>query len=141
DARSPFRRKMRHLVQSKISTSGTIAQVHTRQAIQKTHELGRFVPRITNQPFVGTFTRKHDLLTIAMHALCQFEQSATRSIDDWRLGRLDEFRITVERFEITIVLHDRWLRPDVARGKTGRAQFIELGFTDPHSISIDCWPF
>src|SRR5260370_18132194 len=92
-----------------------VAKIHSRPSSEKSHELGRFVPWITDQPFVGAFAGQDDFLAIGMNALGKFEQRAAGRVDHRSFGGFNESRITFERFAIAVLLYDRWLGSDVPR--------------------------
>ena len=128
---------MRHFVQAQITAARQVAQIHSRDGVEKSHELGRLVPRITDQPFVGAFAGEHDFLAIGMNAFGQFEQGAARCIDHRSFGGFNEPWITFERFAIAVLLDNRWLGPDVPGGETCRTQFVKLRLIHSHGISVD----
>ena len=125
------------LFKPQIAAARPVTQIHSRDGVEKSHQLGRLVPWVTDQPFVGPFAGKDDFLTVRMDALGQFEQGAASGIDYWRFGRFNQLWITFERFAIAVLLHNRRLGSDVPGGETCRTQFIKLRLIHPHGIGID----
>ena len=135
--RAPFRRKMWHFVQPQITAARPVAQIQSRHDVEKSHQLGRLIPWITDQPFVCAFAGEDDFLSVRMDALGQFEQGAARGIDHRSFGGFNEPWITFERFAIAVFLDNWRLGSDVPRGETGRAQFVKLRLIHPHRVSVD----
>ena len=112
---------MRHFVQPQITAARPVAQLQSGHDVEESQQLGRLIPRVTDQPFVCAFAGKDDFLSVRMDALGQFQQGAARCIDDRSFGGFNEPGITFERFTIPILLDNRRLRPDVLSRETCRA--------------------
>ena len=65
---------MRHLIQTQVTALCPKTQIQSRQDVEKSEELGRLVPGITDEPLVGTFAGQDDFLAIGVNALGEFEQ-------------------------------------------------------------------
>ena len=118
---APFRRKVRHFVQPQITAARPLAQLQSGHDVEESQQLGRLIPRVTDQPFVRAFAGKDDFLPVRMDALGQFQQRAAGGVDHRRFGRFDQPGITLERLAIPVILHDRRFGPDVFGGEARRA--------------------
>src|SRR4051812_9700911 len=121
---APLSAEMRHFVQPQVSAARD--ETKARNQIEVTDELRRFVPRITNQPFVGAFTRKYNLLAATMHASRKLEQCSAGGVDYWRFRCSDKAWIRAERVFAAEILNDRRLGADMSRRKTCGIEFIHL---------------
>src|ERR1051325_6010943 len=132
---------MRHLVGPEVGIARNIAQPEAGNQIKKPYEFGRFVPWISDKPFVGAFASEHDFLSTAVDFSRKLEQRGAGGIDDGRFGRGNQSGIRLECVLVPKILHDWRLGPDMAGGKTCGIEFVEIGLVHADRVGIDGWAF
>src|SRR5882724_13091559 len=67
--------KMRDVVYPQISVASDVAQTEAGNQVEKSQQLGRFVPGIADQPFVRALSGEHDFLSATVDASRELKQS------------------------------------------------------------------